>query len=161
MSSEIKVGIADFNIAKYPKSIMTTGLGSCVGIVLYDEEIKLVGLAHIMLPDSLKFRKIDEPKKFADLAIPLLINKMIEVGAIKERLKAKIVGGSSMFVLSNNKGDFDIGTRNVLSVKKILEICNIPIIAEDVGGNIGRTIIVNSEDGIVHIRRLGHNNITI
>ncbi len=79
--NEIKVGIADLNVAFSPDKLITVGLGSCVGIAIYDKAIGIGGLAHIMLPDSSQFNKITNEIKFADLAIPILVEDMIKKGA--------------------------------------------------------------------------------
>ncbi len=152
---EIRVGIADLNIALPPKKLITVGLGSCIGIALYEPIEKIGGLAHIMLPDSTQFSNVSNPMKFADLAIPILIEKMQKQGAIKRYIKAKIAGGASMFNFSDKSMIMDIGNRNNKSVKKILGKYGIPIISEDTGGNKGRTMIFNTEDGIIQIRTVG------
>lgn len=158
---QVKVGIADLNLVLPPGVIMTIGLGSCIGISLYDKKRKIAGLAHIMLPDSTQFSEVKAPMKFADLAIPMLIEKMQKKGCVKEDLVAKIAGGASMFNFSDSKVNSDIGSRNAISVKEALKRNNIPILAEETGGNKGRTMIVNSEDGVVTIRVVGQGTITL
>ena len=152
---EIKVGIADLNVANSPDKIMTVGLGSCIGIALYDRAKCIGGLAHIMLPDSTQFNKVSNPLKFADLAIPVLVDKMEKLGARKLNMKAKIVGGASMFKFSDKNMSMDIGGRNGKAVKKKLKEMSIPIIAEEIGGNKGRTMILSTSDGVVNIRTVG------
>lgn len=158
---EIKVGIADLNLVMPPGKIMTIGLGSCVGISLYDNNLKIAGLAHIMLPDSTQFKNVLQPLKFADLAIPILIKKMEEKGCRRRNLVAKIAGGASMFNFSDKSMVSDIGKRNAESVKLALKKESIPIIAEDTGGNKGRTMIVDSEDGMVMLRIVGQGVVTL
>ncbi|KGM97019.1 chemotaxis protein CheD [Clostridium novyi A str. 4552] len=152
---EIRIGIADLNTAIPPEKLITVGLGSCIGIALYDSVKKIGGLAHIMLPDSTQFSSVSNPMKFADLAIPMLLEKMEKQGALKRHLKAKIAGGASMFNFSDKSMIMDIGNRNSKSVKKVLNEYGIPIISEDTGGNKGRTMIFSTEDGIVEIRTVG------
>lgn len=158
---QIKVGIADLNLVLPPGTIMTIGLGSCIGIALYDKKKKIAGLSHIMLPDSTQFNNVTAPMKFADLAIPILIKKMEEKGCLKSELTAKIAGGAAMFNFSDKNIISDIGKRNAEAVKRVLEEENIPLIAEHTGGNKGRTMIVNSEDGVVSIRIVGQGTITL
>lgn len=158
---EIKVGIADLNLVMPPGKIMTIGLGSCVGISLYDNNLKIAGLAHIMLPDSTQFKNVLQPLKFADLAVPILIKKMEEKGCKRRNLVAKIAGGASMFNFSDKSMVSDIGKRNAESVKLALKKESIPIIAEDTGGNKGRTMIVDSEDGMVMLRIVGQGVVTL
>ena len=85
MSQMIKVGMADLNICKSPNAITTLGLGSCIGIALYDPVTKIGGLAHIMLPDSTKIRNNSNIAKFADTGIVELVNRMVRAGANRTR----------------------------------------------------------------------------
>lgn len=153
--NEIKVGIADLNIVTVPDKIITVGLGSCVGIVVYDKQNGIGGLAHIMLPDSAQFNNITNPLKFADLAIPILINKVESSGANKRNLKAKIAGGASMFNFADKSLIMDIGNRNSTAVKSILQKFSVPLIAEDIGGNKGRTIIFDTSSNMLQIKTVG------
>lgn len=153
--NEVKVGIADLNLVLDPGSIMTIGLGSCIGIALYDKSLKVAGLAHIMLPDSTQFKTKNNPMKFADLAIPILIEKMEKEGCKKRNLIAKIAGGASMFNFSDKSIISDIGKRNSDAVKKALKENGIPIIAEEIGGDKGRTMILNASDGKVTLKVVG------
>ena len=155
VSTEIKVGIADLNVVLDPGSIMTIGLGSCIGIALYDKTIKVAGLAHIMLPDSTQFKSNTNPMKFADLAIPMLIEKMEKEGCSKRNIIAKIAGGASMFNFSDKSIISDIGKRNSDAVKKALKDESIRIMAEEIGGNKGRTMILKANDGSVILKVVG------
>lgn len=153
---DVKVGIGDLNLVSSPIKIMTIGLGSCVGISLFDKRKKIVGLSHIMLPDSTQFKEVKNPFKFADLAIPILIKKMEQIGCTRRDITAKIVGGASMFKFSDKRIISDIGERNVEMVKDILlNVERIPIVAQETGGSKGRTIIVNPDDGLVTVRTIG------
>ncbi|MGE5628643.1 MAG: chemotaxis protein CheD [Solirubrobacterales bacterium] len=152
---EIKVGIADMNTAFSPDKIITVGLGSCIGIALYDNKMKIGGLAHIMLPDSTQFNNVSNPLKFADLAIPLLLTDMEKMGAKKSNIRAKIAGGASMFNFTDSKMNMDIGNRNSISVKSVLNQFSIPLLNEDTGGNKGRTMVFDTQTGIVQIKTIG------
>jgi chemotaxis protein CheD len=137
----IKVGIAEIGYAKAPERIRTSGLGSCVGVIVYDDLKKIAGLAHIMLPLSSLFTgKHLNRAKFADTAIIDLVEQLLSYGAKKYALKAKIAGGAQMFKFTQSNDLMRIGPRNVDEVKKQLTQLNIPIIGEDVGGSNGRTI---------------------
>jgi chemotaxis protein CheD len=152
---EIKVGIAALDTAGNPDRLITVGLGSCIGIALYDKTRGIGGLAHIMLPDSTLFNTVNNPMKFADLAIPILLEKMEKLGASRRNIKAKIAGGASMFNFSDKSMIMDVGNRNGTAVKAMLDKLSIPIIGEDIGGNKGRTMIFHTSDGIVQIRTVG------
>ena len=121
-------------IARSPDRLITIGLGSCIGIAMIDKKRGIGGLAHIMLPDSKKFNKISNEIKFANLAIPILIRVMVENGAKEKELRAKIVGGTTMFNFADSKVNMDIGARNSIAVKAILKARKIPIDSEEIGG---------------------------
>ncbi|KAB2337533.1 chemotaxis protein CheD [Cytobacillus depressus] len=149
----IKVGIADLNIVKAPHTIRTSGLGSCVGVVIYDQQREIAGLAHIMLPDSTLAKAGNiNIAKYADTAIKDLVAKLIANGAKAYSLKAKIAGGAQMFQFSSGSDIMRIGPRNVEAVKSALSAFKISIIAEDVGGNNGRTIEFDPRTCILSIR---------
>ena len=156
MQTMTKVGMADMKIIQDPGVITTLGLGSCVGIILYDKVIKTAGLAHIMLPSSKHIKNNENKAKFADTAIQLLLESMLQKGCIKSRIIAKIAGGSQMFSFITNNEMMKIGERNVLATKEILQSLNIPIVAEDTGGNYGRTIEFYSDNGKLIIKTIGH-----
>lgn len=157
IKKEVRVGIADAALVSAPDTLITMGLGSCIGIALYDKERNIAGLVHIMLPDSKQFREIVNPYKYADLGIEKILKEMISKGCNKNKIVAKIAGGASMFKFSDKKIISDIGKRNSLASIDTLKRLSIPIIAEDVGGNKGRTMILDSEDGSVTIRSIGSN----
>ena len=140
-SQVIKVGIAQMDIVKVPNTIRTSGLGSCVGVVLYDEVKHVAGMVHIMLPDSSLGRSgVLNVAKFADTGITALIEKLAAEGISKFNLKAKIAGGAQMFQFSSDKDSMRIGPRNVEAVKQELKKQGIRLISEDTGGKSGRTI---------------------
>jgi len=151
----IKVGMADLNVCKSPDALTTLGLGSCIGIILYDQRTKVSGLAHIMLPDSTQIKKNENKAKFADTAIVELIKAMEKMGASKLRLVSKIAGGAQMFSFSGNNDMMRIGERNAEATRKILHELNIPILSEDCGKNYGRTIEFYAETGELHIKTIG------
>jgi chemotaxis protein CheD len=148
----ISVGIADYKIATSP-DILRTILGSCVGACCYDSERKIAGLAHIMLPS--KNAQGTNEKKYADTAIPLLLRDMEKAGARRDTITAKIIGGASMFKVNGYGLMSEIGINNVNKVKAVLTDLNIAIIAEDTGGDYGRTIDFYSADGMVKIKSIG------
>lgn len=157
MRADIKVGIADLKVSKAPNKIITLGLGSCVGIAIYDKYKKIGGLSHIMLPDSSNFKKPEKIEKFANLAIPHIAKELLKIGANKNSIVAKIAGGASMFQFPDKSLTMDIGGRNVTAVKNSLQLLNIPLLAEDVGGNSGRTMILDLEALTVHIKSVGQD----
>ncbi len=161
MGKEIKVGMADLNVCISPDSITTLGLGSCVGIAIRDPGTKIGGLAHIMLPDSTSIRNNSNVPKFADTGIEELVRQIVQKGANRGRLVAKIAGGAQMFGFQNKSEMVRVGERNVEAVKKKLAQMRIPILAEDTGKNFGRTVIFYPETGDFVIRAVGKTAYTI
>jgi len=157
-SGMIVVGMADLNAVKSPGALTTIGLGSCVGIALYDPINKVAGLAHIMLPDSTQIQNNGNEAKFADTATIRLICQMRNLGARKEVMKAKIAGGAQMFDFHTANEALRIGDRNVEASLKFLGIQGIPVIARDTGLNYGRTVELYAEDGKFLIKTVGHGS---
>ncbi len=151
--SIIKVGMADLNVTSNPNSIRTTGLGSCVGLTLYDPHLKLAGMAHVMLPSSDIAREGQlNIAKYADTALPELFERMLKLGAERRRLVAKMAGGAQMFAFAGSGDTMRIGPRNVESCKEMLVDLGIPLLAEDTGGSYSRTIELDCETGVLNIR---------
>jgi len=152
---EIKVGMADLNVCESPDSIITLGLGSCVGAVLYDPVLKKCGMVHVMLPDSTTIANNQNIAKFADTGVEECLRRVLAMGAKRERLVAKIAGGAQMFSMNTNNPMLRVGDRNVAAVRKKLDELNIPVIAADTGENYGRTVIFYPETGEYLIRAIG------
>ena len=155
MGNMIRVGMADLNICTAPDAITTLGLGSCVGIVLYDASTKTAGLAHVMLPDSTQIRSNENVAKFADTGIDELLRMLQERGVAKSRLVAKIAGGAQMFAFSTENSMLCVGKRNVEATKKKLSSLGIRIVSEDTGEFYGRTIEFYPETGELLIKTVG------
>ncbi|WP_106766047.1 chemotaxis protein CheD [Paenibacillus faecalis] len=151
--SVVKVAMADLNVAGSSEILRTTGLGSCVGLTLYDPLLKIGGMAHVMLPSSSIAREGRlNLAKYADTALPVLFNKLKDKGASPDRLVAKMAGGAQMFAFAGAGDSMRIGPRNVESCKAGLEQMGIPLVAEDTGGNYGRTVELDCTTGILTIR---------
>lgn len=156
MSEIIKVGMADLKTCKSPDGLTTLGLGSCVGIALRDPIAKIGGLAHIMLPDSTAIRNAGlNIAKFADTGIVELVRQMERMGARRGCMTAKLAGGATMFAFQGKSDMVQVGVRNAeASVRKLREL-SIPIMAQDTGGDYGRTVIFYPESGDYIIRAVG------
>ena len=157
----IKVGMADLNVGRHPCMLTTLGLGSCVGISLFDRMTKISGMAHIMLPSSKQARDTINIAKFADTGIIDLINKMLKLGASRAAIVAKLAGGAQMFAFKDISEVMRIGDRNIEAARYILSLVRIPVISEDVGANFGRTIELYSNDGSLLVKTIGHGTRTI
>ena len=155
MSEVIKVGMADLKTGRDTDVITTLGLGSCIGIALYDPSTKIGGLAHIMLPDSTAIKNNSNIAKFADTGIEELLNQMIKMGARKNKIVAKIAGGAKMFQMSGGSIVGNVGERNAESSRETLKKLGIRLIAEDTGLNYGRTVELYCENGNFLIKSVG------
>ncbi|MDY4696609.1 chemotaxis protein CheD [Selenomonas montiformis] len=154
MAELIRVGMADYKVGRAPASLISYGLGSCIGISLYDPQAKVGGLLHIMLPDSTQARPTDNPAKFADTGLPLMLQKVLDLGASRSRLVAKMAGGAQMFAFANATDIMRVGARNAEAAKKILQDMNIRLIAEDTGGTYGRTVQIDLETGVYKVKTI-------
>lgn len=136
MENTLHVGIAQIKIGENGKNLHTLGIGSCIVLYLYDESVNSAGCAHIMLPDSAVVNKENiNVKKFADTAIPHLLETLQLRGFSTNNLVAKFTGGAQMFGNENQ----NIGKQNTEAVVRILKDMNIPVIASDFGGDQGRS----------------------
>lgn len=152
MGNIIRVGMADLNICKAPDILITVGLGSCIGLTLYDPVMKIGGMVHYMLPDSTAIISNSNIAKFADTGIQELLKQMLRAGAGRNRLVAKIAGGARMFELSQTSNMGSVGDRNTLAAKQMLRKLNIRLVAEDTGLNFGRTVELHAETGEFYIK---------
>lgn len=148
-SEDIAVGVADMRVCSDGRTLVSSALGSCVGIAMHDPTRQIGGLAHIMLPAQIQTNGAHPVGKFADLAIPALIEEMVVAGAARTRLVAKIAGGAEMF---GDSGVISIGERNVLAAKSLLQEAGIKVISADTGGHHARTVQFDTSTGILTIR---------
>lgn len=159
MGEIIKVGMADLKICKAPDGLITLGLGSCVGIAMWDPLTKIGGLLHVMLPDSKAIvGNTSKLEKFADTGIEEMVRQLSDMGANSKRLVAKIAGGATMFQIQSRNDIMKIGERNVQATIQKLTEMNIRVLAQDTGENYGRTVTFFPETGEFHIRAIGHEN---
>ena len=142
------IGIGEYRVGSFP--MMTIGLGSCIGLTLYDETLKVGAMVHIMLPDSAG--RTDRPGKYADTAIPTIVKELNALGSKNRSLVAKMAGGACMFEYFG--ANLNIGERNAERVRAILKENHIQLSAEDVGGKVGRSVtFLPGTNGRVSIRR--------
>ena len=151
----VKVGVADYAVAAGHATLVTSGLGSCVGIALADADAEVAGLAHAMLP-SAEARDPDsddgrQTGKYVDTAVPDLLDEMVDRGADRSRIEARLAGGSAMFDFSSADGG--VGERNVAAAEAALEAVAVPIVATDVGGDHGRSLTLDAQTGALSVRR--------
>jgi len=163
MENAYHVGMADAIAVSSPAKLITLGLGSCIGLVIYDELAKVAAMAHIMLPESRGGKELAKPGKFADLAVPFLVEELLKKQAHKERLKAKFAGGAQMFAnITGSGAEFlAVGVRNAAETVTFLNKFKIKIIASDTGGTKGRTVEFNTETWMLSVKVLGKGVIMI
>ena len=144
-----RIGMAQWFVGKAPGIITTIGLGSCVGVTLYDPITKIGGMLHLMLSDSTRFTHSPNINraKFADTGIRDMFDKLIELGACKNNIVAKIAGGAQMFEIKEGNDLLNIGDRNIEATRKTLQELEIAILGEDVGDTYCRTIELDLENG--------------
>ncbi|MFH0703335.1 MAG: chemotaxis protein CheD [bacterium] len=161
--SNINVGMGEMQISKSQGTVLIApGLGSCIGLTMYDTRVKIAGMVHIVLPDSTNSTKnITLLGKYADTAIPELLEKMVKMGSDKKNLIVKIAGGAQMFTLEKGCNILNIGVRNVIAVKAVLNKMNLNLTAADTGGNKGRTFKIQVLSGSVFVKTIGEQEIEL
>ena len=132
--------------------LVSLGLGSCIGLAVIDRRLGVAGLAHVVLPSS-GGHSSSNPMKFADNAVPELVERVIKLGGRRGLLEAALVGGASMFVVASST--LEVGQRNETAVREQLEALRIPVVAAETGGDRGRTIRVHVANSRVTVREAG------
>lgn len=146
------VDIADLAVSGEARvGLITHSLGSCIGVTIWDPEVRVGGMIHYMLPESRisPDKAQSHPAMFADTGIPLLFRSAYALGATKKRLMVKVAGGSQLL---DDRGVFSIGKRNYVTLRKIFWKNGILIDAEDVGGSISRTLRLEVSNGRVTVK---------
>jgi chemotaxis protein CheD len=152
-AAETMVRMGELAVSSAPGHVLVSlGLGSCIGLALIDRRMGIAGLAHVVLPQSQGHTQ-ENPRKFADLAIPEMLSELEALGARKIRLEAILVGGASMFAVS--AASLEVGQRNEAAVRELLLKQRIPVVAAATGGNKGRTIRVDVASSSVTVREAG------
>jgi chemotaxis protein CheD len=156
MKNTIYVGIGEYAVSRNPdQTIKTMALGSCVGVMTHDRVSGCSGLLHIALPESkINVQRAEaKPGTFADTGIPSLLREMRRGGWDgKTRLAVRLAGGASIM---DPNATFNIGKRNILAVKKILWAFKLGPIAENLGGEISRTVTIEVSSGKVFLSSPG------
>ena len=150
---EIVVNIADFAVASGESVLVTAGLGSCVAVALHDPSTGIAGLAHILRPSAGFGPPSIHPAKYADTGVALLAEELRRRGAAQHRVVAQLVGGARMFAALISSG-VNMGQRNIDATRKALYKLNIPVVAEDVGGEYGRSVRFIAATGAMTVRSI-------
>jgi len=150
------VAVAEWAVDRGDAVLITLGLGSCVAIVLYDAESTVGGLAHLLLPSPSLAQDRSNPTKFPETGVPFLLERMREGGAVLRRVRARMIGGASMFAASGGAGLASVGERNILATRQALERAGVPVVAEDTGRDYGRSVYAFLDSGRVEVRSYAH-----
>lgn len=159
MAEFIRVGMSEIVVSRSPNVLAAIGLGSCVAVCVYDPVSMSGGMAHIMLPKNSRTVEVKKPGKFADTAIPELLERLKDVGVVLSRAEIKISGGAQMFGGDNHL--LMIGPRNVQAVESLLAERNLKIIGKNVGGKNGRSVRFDLATGVVSIKMLNSPEIIL
>lgn len=156
MPEKIKVGMADWKVARNDDILVTFGLGSCVALALWNAKEKVAAMAHIMLPDSklIRYRQEVNPAKFADTALIAMMADLNKQGFSRDSFQAKLAGGANMFTFAGKSisGNMNVGLRNITAVKEELNRMGITLVSEDTGGTSGRSVEFFAATGVLRIR---------
>lgn len=158
---EIVVRVADLQVGGAGDRLLTVGLGSCVAIVLHDSAACIGGLAHVLLPSPALSKDDGNPAKTPHTAVPRLLELMAARGASPRRITGRLAGGASMFAALAPPGTIQMGERNVVASRQALHSHGIPLVAQAVGGDFGRTVRLDVSDGSLEIRSVAHGIHTI
>ena len=145
------VGMSEIHVQKGPTLFTCAGLASCIGLVAYDPLAKVGGMAHIMLPESFPEKPTAKPGQFANTAIPALLDEMERLGASPTKLIAAYAGGAQVFRFGAGKEALGVGARNAAAVAEWVRKYGLKVVAEDVGGNLGRTLTMCTTSGDVKV----------
>lgn len=151
----VTVGLGQLAVDHGEAVLATLGLGSCVAVLLHDAEAGIGGIVHVVLPTSSLSRDRSNPARFAETAVPALVAEMERSGAQRDRLRARLVGGASMFASLVPQGAVHMGHRNVLACRAALRTAEIHITAEAVGGEAGRSVWMRADTGEATVRVVG------
>ena len=146
------VGMGELVVTASPEAVLACfGLGSCVAVCIYDNLGKIGGMVHVVLPQNNGLPG-SNAAKYADTAIPLLLDEMVKKGSIRNRLIVKIAGGAQMTLAPGLRDTFKTGERNLAQIASVLQRERINLAAADTGGNIGRTVKLYIRTGIVTVK---------
>lgn len=152
----LEVGMAELRLASSPDVLVTRGLGSCLGIVLYCEKEKTGSLAHAMLPCMENSRIKTNPAKFVDSAIDVMLGRLKRRGCDVDKVWAKMFGGAHMFSSVPADSPFNVGNKNIVAAREVFKSLNIRVMSEDLGKNYGRTIFFDLNTGKVTLKTMFH-----
>ena len=147
------VGMAEIKVAVGHAQFTCLGLGSCIGLIAFDPDAHVAGMVHVMLPAAFKDKPVDKPGKFADTGIPEMLKLLKEAGALQQRLIYAYAGGAQVFKYgAGASSTLDVGARNTTAVEEHLKKLGARVVAKEVGGSAGRTVLFDTATGEVRVR---------
>lgn len=157
MANTLSLGLGEMAISRDPADVLVAyGLGSCLGIAMFDAVARVGGMVHAVLPEHVSGNgNGSTPGKFVDTGIQALIEGMQKSGADPRRLMVWMAGGASMLLSPAMTKSFDIGNRNIQNATKMFAAMRIHLSGQEVGGNIGRTVRLYICDGRMTVRLVG------
>lgn len=158
--SQITVGIADLEVESGDTTLVTTGIGSCVAIALHDATSRVGGLAHVLLPHAALSSRPSRPGKFPATAVPAMLARMRALGASGE-ISARLIGGASMFGGLLPTGAVGLGVRNLKAARQACVEHAVPVVAEAVGGTMGRSVFFDVATGRVQVRTVRGDDVEL
>ncbi len=156
MQDSLAVGLGEYKISRNVEDVLVAyGLGSCLGIGMYDPQLRLAGLLHAVLPASPN-GVVEKSAKYVTSGIEILLGEMVNAGAIPSRIIVRMAGGANMLTAPGFSNSFNIGTRNVEAAHEMFQRFRLRLVSEEVGGTIGRTVRFYVRDGRMTIRTVGN-----
>jgi chemotaxis protein CheD len=155
MANTISIGLGEQAISRDPQDVLVAyGLGSCLGIGVYDPVSKVAGLVHVVLPEHTPGNGY-LPGKFVDTGILSILDGIVKAGGDRHRLKVWMAGGANMIMSPGMTKAFDIGNRNIQMASKMFDSLKIRLLGQEVGGNSGRTVRLYVAEGRLTVRVVG------
>lgn len=161
-ATAMMVGMGDIHVAKGDAAYNCLGLGSCIGLVLFDPTTGVSGMIHVMLPAEFPGRPADKVGKFADTGVPEMVRQMTALGAVSSKIVAAYAGGAQVFKFGTpSDTKLDVGARNTEAVAEQVKKFGFRVLATDTGGSNGRTVSVTISDGLVKVRTVNTGERTL
>lgn len=155
-TASVPVGVGELYVTACPNEVLVAyGLGSCVAVAAYDPLRRLGGMAHVVLPDSREIGVNGCSVKYADVAVPKLVERLESMGASKYRLWLKLAGGAQVLSIKGLDEKLRVGERNITAVRAALAALGLAAKAEDLGGTRGRTMQLFLPNGRCTVRVIG------
>lgn len=140
----------ELRVLPAPGKLVIHGLGSCVAVFVYDAGTRVGGMAHILLPGP-PAKETDHLGRYATTAVAAIVEESIRLGARREALCAKVTGGSRMFSVDPGMPRTTVGDKNIEAALQALQEARVAVVAHDVGGEHGRTVLADLSDGSLTI----------